>query len=127
MSCMRESLRTKEGCMVPSSCPLCGKLGCLRAEAQSGPEAVRYWCQAHCGTFRMGTMFLKCVWPAVQNEDKKAIAAYMHTTKGPQRLAPLIQGDNYREYITQGRTLQKRAGAGALAVAKERREKGARA
>ena len=103
--------------MPPSSCPLCGTLGCVRAEAQSGPEAVRYWCQTHCGTFRMGSMFLKGVWFAVQDDDKKAIAAYMHATKGPQRAAPLIEGENYREYVTQGRTLQKRAGAGPLPVA----------
>jgi hypothetical protein len=95
--------------MTQGLCPLCGKLGCLTGEARSGPNAVSYECQTHCGAFRVKNTFLKYVWSIVTQEDKQAIAAYMHATRGPQRAAPLIQGDNYREYAAQGRALQRSA------------------
>jgi hypothetical protein len=79
---------------------------------------VRYECSRRCGSFRIGSTFLHYVWAIVTDVDKRAIAAYMQATKGPQRVAPLIQGDNYREYITQGRLFQQRAAAGPPAVAK---------
>lgn len=88
--------------MPHGPCPLCGQPGCLMGEAQSGPDAISYWCQPHCDTFRIGSAFLKFVWPTVTDKDKRAIAAYMQATKGPQRVAPLIQGDNYRAYVTHG-------------------------
>ena len=75
------------------------------------PDVLRYWCQTHCDTFRMGSVFLRYVWPVVKAADKAAIAAYMEATKGPHRAAPLIQGDNYREYITHGRRLPPRVAA----------------
>ena len=73
------------------------------------PIEVRYECQSYCGTFRLGAVFLQYLWPAVHRDDKQAIAAYMQATKGERRAAPLIQRDNYQEYVTQGCTLQKRA------------------
>ena len=94
--------------MPTRPCPLCGSPECHEETAQGWPIEVRYGCQSHCGTFRMGSVFLTYLWPAVKSDDKQAIAAYMQATKGPQRAAPLIQSDNYQEYATQGRTLQKR-------------------
>ena len=97
--------------MSHSLCPLCGSPGCQEETAACWPIEVRYECPQHCGTFRMGSVFLEYLWPAVQPEDKQAIAAYMQATKGLRRAAPLIQRENYQEYITQGRTLRKRATA----------------
>ena len=104
--------------MTQSICPLCGSLECEAEATQSGPAAVRYWCQQNCDTFRMSAVFLKYVMPAMKREDKKAIVAYMQATKGPQRAAPLIQGDNYMEYVTQGRNLSISASENPPFVAK---------
>ena len=95
--------------MPHSLCPLCGSPGCHDETARCWPIEVRYECHSHCGTFRLGAVFLEYLWPAVPPADKQAIAAYMQATKGERRAAPLIHRDNYQEYVTQGRTLQKRA------------------
>ena len=99
----------KEGkLMNHGPCPLCGNPGCEWGEDRSGPYAVKYWCQTHCDTFRIGSIFLRHVWwSTITEEDKKAIAAYMYATKGPQRVAPLIHEDNYREYVRKGHLFQK--------------------
>ena len=104
--------------MPPERCPLCGRRGCVMADARMGPAAVRYDCSAHCGSFRIGSAFLHYVWPAVKREDQQALTAYMHATKGPQRVAPLIEGDNYRVYITQGYAYQRLAWTRPRAMAK---------
>ena len=104
--------------MPHNLCPFCGSPECTEETAQCWPIEVRYECPRHCGTFRMGSVFLKYLWPAVHPNDKQAIAAYMQATKGERRAAPLIQRDNYQEYVTQGRTLQKRATARPEAAAK---------
>jgi hypothetical protein len=67
----------KEGIICPPRlCLLCGRRGCVRADAGTGPEAVRYECPAHCGSFRIGSAFLHYVWPAVKKEDQQALTAY---------------------------------------------------
>jgi len=93
--------------MPDSPCPLCGRFGCVMADAHSGHAAVRYECPSYCGSFRIGRAFLHYVWPAVQAKDKRALTAYLHATKGPGQAAPLIEGENYRTYVSLGRTLQK--------------------
>jgi hypothetical protein len=90
--------------MNQSLCPLCGSPGCTEGAARFGPAAVRYGCQTHCGPFRMGAGFLKSVWPAMTNDDKSAIAAYMRATKGARSFLPLLHAGNYMKYVTTGRT-----------------------
>jgi len=106
--------------MPQSLCPLCGSPCCVRADTRSGPVAVRYECPSQCGSFRIGRAFLHYVWPTVQTKDKRALTAYLHATKGPRRAAPLIEGDNYRTYVSLGRTLQK----GATAAPRVRTKRG---
>ena len=97
--------------MPHSLCPLCGSPGCQEEPVRCWPIEVRYQCPQHCGTFRMESVFLEYLWPAVHPDDKQAMAAYMQATKGPRRTAPLIQRDNYQEYVTPGRIVRKRVTA----------------
>jgi hypothetical protein len=71
--------------MPHSLCPLCGRPGCHEEIARCWPIEVRYECPSHCGTFRLGAVFLNYLWPAVHPEDKQAIATYMQATKGTRR------------------------------------------
>ena len=98
-------------------CPLCEQPGCRMVNTQSGAAAIHYECPTHCGTFRMGSEFLQYVWPTVTDDDKRAVAAYLQSTNSPPRAAPLIRGDNYREYLLHGRALQRTAAGRAPALA----------
>src|SRR5689334_16676227 len=97
--------------MIQRFCPLCDQPGCLMVDSPSGADLVSYECRTTCGTFRMGNVFLKYVWPCIPATEQEAIVAYLQATKGPQRAAPLIRGDNYLEYISHGRRLQQRVTA----------------
>jgi hypothetical protein len=66
----------------------------------------------------MGAVFLNSVWPAVKNDDKSALAAYMQATKGTRSFLSLLHEGNHMKYVTKGRTLQRKTGAGVLSGAK---------
>jgi hypothetical protein len=71
----------------------------------------------------MESVFLEYLWPAVHPDDKQVIAAYMQATNGPRRAAPLLQRENYQEYVTQGRIVQKRVTARPESAATRGQEK----
>jgi hypothetical protein len=65
----------------------------------------------------MSIAFLEYKWPALTADDKRALATFMQATKGPQRAAPLIEGDNSRAFITQGYAYQRLAWASPRSLA----------